>query len=77
MDEKLYEERYVGTWWNDHEIPLWRIEGEVYALYGWNGEEYRHCWKVSGESLTEASEEEYIIRPLYNKDDEIIDYTIV
>lgn len=77
MDEKLYEERYVGTWWNDSSVGLWRIEGEIYALDGWNGEEYTHCWKVSGDSLTEASEEEYTVRPVYNDDDKIVDYEVM
>ena len=28
----------VGYWWNDKSIELVEIDGEVYALYGWNGE---------------------------------------
>ena len=68
--------KYVGRWWSDNRIKLWEIDGEVYALYGWNGEQYLHCWKCDGENYMNASEEEYTITPIYNKDDDIVDYEV-
>jgi len=53
--------KIIGTWWNDKTIPLARINGEVYALSGWNGESYGHCWKCLGEFFMDASAEEYEI----------------
>lgn len=59
--------KQVGTWWNDHSIELVELaDGEVYALNGWNGEEYTGCWKCSGEYNMDASTEEYILRPIYD-----------
>lgn len=59
--------KYVGTWWNDHSIDLVEIDGDVYALYGWNGEKYTSCWKCSGECYTEPSDEEYSVFPEYEE----------
>lgn len=55
----------IGTWWNDKTVPLARIDGEVYALSGWNGEVYGHCWKCNGEFFMDASPEEYVVLPTY------------
>lgn len=55
----------VGTWWNDREIELVEIDGEVFALNGWNGETYLNSWKCLGEDHMEASKEEYQITPIY------------
>ena len=69
--------KFVGTWWNDSHIELWEIDGEVYALDGWNGEEYLHCWKCAGERYMTASDEEYTIAPVYHEEDESIeDYEV-
>ena len=59
--------KQVGTWWNAHSIELVELaDGEVYALNGWNGEEYTGCWNCSGEYNMDASTEEYILRPIYD-----------
>ena len=34
-------------WWSDDNIEIVEINGNLYALYGWNGEEYNHCWKCA------------------------------
>lgn len=69
----------VGRWWNDSSIELIEKDGNVYALAGWNGEKYYNCWKVIEDGLT-ASEEEYIITPIYNQIDddefEVVNYEI-
>ena len=69
----------AGTWWNDSSIHLIEKEGNIYALSGWNGESYYNSWKVTEDGLT-ASEEEYIITPIYKQlsedDFEVIDYEI-
>lgn len=56
------------------------MDGEVYALYGWNGEEYGSCWKCTGEFLTEASREEYTLKPVYKEvaedEWEIVNYEV-
>ena len=56
---------YVGQWWSDSSIEMMQIEGNVYALYGWNGEKYINCWKCIGDNLMQASEEEYHIIPTF------------
>lgn len=66
----------IGRWWKDKDIPLMRICNSVYALHGWNGEAYLHCWKCTGAGLRDASTEEYTVRPL-RIENAPGDYTIV
>jgi hypothetical protein len=71
----------VGTWWNDKSIELIEIDGSVYALNGWNGEEYTACFKVGGQfNMDILSKEIYNIRPKYKKiaedEYEIIGYEV-
>lgn len=70
----------VGRWWADSSIELIKIDGDVYALDGWNGEKFNNSWKCTGENLMNASREEYSITPIYdftNEDDpEIIAYEV-
>ena len=56
----------VGCWCNDSEIELVKIDDEIFALNGWNGESYLDCWKVNKDDLTEVVEDNYIITPYYN-----------
>ena len=64
----------IGNWWNDRSIAMIELnDGNVYALNGWNGEEYEECWMCSGEHYMDASEESYILRPVYRFDAEGID----
>lgn len=71
----------VGRWWNDRDIELVEIEGEVYALHGWNGESYMDSWKCIGEDERQASEEQYHITPIYKEtgDDEfdVVSYKVI
>ena len=60
----------VGTWWNDSSVDLVEIDGTVYALNGWNGEEFTDCWKCSGEYNMEASKEYCTIKPQYREIEE-------
>lgn len=64
----------IGNWWNDRNIELVEVQNNVYALYGWNGESYGHCWKCTGDFYMDASTEEYELVPIYSKAGEIIDY---
>ena len=76
------EKKEVGTWWNDSSIELVNIDGSVYALNGWNGEKWTDCWECTGKYLTEASEEKYIIVPIYSEEEnenggyDVIDYEV-
>jgi len=56
---------WVGNWWNDRNIQLWRIDGNIYALYGWNGERYLHCWQVAENLIDSVDNKEYEISPIY------------
>lgn len=72
----MYKE--VGKWWNDNNVDLIEIDGTVYALSGWNGETYNNCWICKNEY--EASKEEYVIKPVYEKingEFEIVDYIVL
>lgn len=57
--------KHVGYWWTGDNIEMVEVNGQAYALYGWNGEEYDDCWKCSGEHLLDASYERYTLRPVY------------
>jgi hypothetical protein len=70
----------IGHWpyWPD--IPMVEIDGEVYALNGWNGEKYLHCWRCTGQCYMYPSEEEYEIMPIceeISEDEwEVVDYDV-
>lgn len=72
--------KHIGYWWNDDNIELVDIEGTVFALNGWNGEKFLKCWIATGEYLTESSEEEYILTPIYEEisedEFEIVNYEV-
>ena len=53
------------------------IDGKEYALSGWNDDAWYDCWECIGDDFTEASDENYTIKPIYNERHEIIDYEIV
>ena len=64
----------IGNWWNDRSIEMVELsDGKVYALAGWNGEEYTECWMCIGEYYTDAGEETYTLRPVYRFEVEGID----
>ena len=58
----------IGTWWSDSNIELVKINGKIYALDGWNGEKYLHCWECIDRFTAADSNTEYEIRPIYNSD---------
>lgn len=68
---------YIGTWWNDNNIPLVKINENVYALCGWDGEKYTKCWKCNGEYYMSASSEEYTLIPEYDNYTEIIGFEVI
>lgn len=72
--------KIVGNWWNDRSIDLVEVDGHVYALYGWNGEAYLHCWECTGYHYMDASEEEFELVPVYTQTDDddfdIVDYEV-
>ena len=61
----------IGTWWSDNNIELVRINGKIYALDGWNGEKYLHCWECIDRFTAADDNAEYEIRPIYNSDETI------
>lgn len=67
--------------WNNKEIEVVKIDGRWFALYGWNGEMYSHCWEVDENTFALKNEQEYEIIPVYKEnadgDFEIIDYKIL
>lgn len=67
----------IGTWWSDSDIELAEINGKIYALYGWNGEEYLHCWECIDRFTVADSNIEYEIRPIYDSSNEIIDFEVI
>lgn len=66
----------VGKWWSNDNIKLVEIDEKIYALYGWNGEQYCDCWQAVGEYNTESSKDNYILTPIYQKK-EGDDYLII
>lgn len=64
----------IGKWWNDSSINLIKKNKKVFALNGWNGEEFGDCWQVVGKYQT-GHKGKFIIVPIY-KDEEIIDYIV-
>ena len=57
----------VGKW-SDTDIDVVCIEGSLYALNGWNGEKYLHCWKCVDRFTADADGKEYEVTPYYDWD---------
>lgn len=68
-------------WWESNNIELVEINKKLYALNGWNGEKYIHCWECADEFTIINREIEYVIKPIYEEnpdgDFKIIGYEIV
>lgn len=69
-----------GYWWADNSIELVKIDGEIYALYGWNGEKYYNCWKCADMFTVIETNRQFTISPIYKEttdgDFEIVDYIV-
>lgn len=68
--------KYVGLW-NDgryyETIDVVEIGGRLFALDGWNGERFLHCWECVHTNAAMLDGIEYEIRPVYRFDVEDID----
>lgn len=68
-------------WWTGDNIEIVEINNRLYALYGWNGEAYYHCWECADRYTVIDEKIEYVIKPIYeeNPDGEfdIVGYEIV
>ena len=53
--------------WFESNIDIVEVEGTLYALNGWNGEKYLHCWKCINEWLADPEGAEYEIAPVYDR----------
>ena len=53
--------------WAGSDIDVVEIDGSFYALNGWNGEKYLHCWKCADRFTADPDDDrEYEIAPAYN-----------
>lgn len=62
----------IGRWWNGGQEIVKMDNGELYALDGWNGERWLHCWQCA-DRYEYIGDEEYEIRPVYRFQAEKID----
>jgi len=54
-------------YWQDTDIRIECIEGALYALYGWNGEKWLHCWKCIDRFTADPDGKEYEVRPIFEQ----------
>lgn len=52
--------------WLDTDIDIVEIDGELYALDGWNGEKYTDCWKCIDKYTAVDDGRTYEIVPVYD-----------
>ncbi len=52
--------------WQDTDIPVAFINMALYALNGWNGEKYLHCWKCIDRFTADPVGKEYEVTPVYD-----------
>ena len=62
-------EAIIGYWVGTTDIPVVSIDGELYALDGWNGEKWLHCWKCIDRYTAADDDREYEIIPHYDWED--------
>lgn len=60
------KEFFNGANWMDTDIPIVEIDDDLYALNGWNGEKYLHCWKCIDRFTADPDDREYEVRPVYD-----------
>ena len=73
--------KVVGNLWNDNSIEIMEKDGQMFALYGWNGEAWCDCWEVADErGIDQIGTATYIVTPVYAEvaedEFEIIDYEV-
>ena len=51
--------------WDNKEIEVVEINGRWFALSGWNGEVYLHCWETDEQTFDIEDDQEYKIKPIY------------
>lgn len=59
------------------DTDVWEIDGEPYAVGGFNGEKYMRCWKLKyrdGSGFPASSDSpDLVLRPIYRFEQENID----
>lgn len=53
------------TLWNNTSIECVEIDNKWFALFGWNGEQYNHCWLVNEDTTNANCPNEFTIKPIY------------
>lgn len=64
MNESISAVTPVALWWTGDNIEIYEIDGELVALYGWNGEQWTDCWRCT-DRYTAADDERLTVRPTY------------
>ena len=52
--------------WFESDIDIVEIDGELYALNGWNGEKYTDCWKCVDRWTADPDGKTYEVIPHYD-----------
>lgn len=52
-----------GHWLGNLDIPVYRVGSHLYALDGWNGEEYTRCWKCLSPFEASPDDRTYTLAP--------------
>ena len=55
-------------YWQRTNIIVECIDGALYALNGWNGEKWMHCWKCIDNTTAKDEDCAYEVRPVYGWD---------
>ena len=65
--------KHVGFWTGDP-IKMMEIDGDIYALSGWNGEKFLDCWKCLDEWTVDPNESgRFVATPVYRFQEDGID----
>ena len=65
--------KHVGFWTGDP-IKMMEIDGDIYALSGWNGEKVLDCWTCLDEWTVDPNEPgRFVATPVYRFQEEGID----
>ena len=78
-DKNMKVKRLVGS----KETEVVEINGRWFALVGWNGERYIHCWETDENTFALDSDKEYEIQPIYqgvgepDEDGDYLQYEVI
>ena len=64
---------YIGRFWNDKDIEIYKIDNRNIALNGWNGEKFVDCFELDN-NLIDIIKTDIVVVPICDLQNENVSY---